>query len=46
VYLLITIVLALLGAAVGTDLINFSGVRMPEHPLEYSRKPRRVLGPF
>ena len=32
VYLLITIVLALLGAAVGTNLINFAGVTMPEVP--------------
>jgi hypothetical protein len=31
-YLLITIVLALLGAAVGTNLINFAGVTMPEVP--------------
>ncbi len=31
-YLLVTIVLALLGAAIGTNLINFSGVTLPEVP--------------
>jgi len=32
VYLLITIVLVLLGAAIGSNLINFSGVTLPEVP--------------
>ncbi len=31
-YLLVTIILVLLGAAIGTNLINFGGVTMPEVP--------------
>ena len=43
-YLLITIVLALLGAAVGTDLINFSGVTMPEAPSGVQQEAPQSLG--
>ena len=44
VYLLITIVLALLGAAVGTDLINFSGVTLPEAPGGVQQEAPQGLG--
>jgi hypothetical protein len=44
VYLLITIVLVLLGAAIGTDLINFSGVTLPEVPSSVQQDAPQSLG--
>ena len=44
VYLLIIIVLALLGAAVGTNLINFAGVTMPEVPSGVQQEAPQGLG--
>src|SRR5918998_545453 len=44
VYLLITIVLVLLGAAIGTDLINFSGVTLPEVPSGLQQEAPQGLG--
>jgi hypothetical protein len=43
-YLLVVVVLALLGAAVGTDLINFSGVTMPEAPSGVQQEAPQSLG--
>ena len=43
-YLLIAIVLVLLGAAIGTDLINFSGVTMPEVPSGVQQEAPQSLG--
>ena len=43
-YLLITIVLALLGAAIGTDLINFAGVTLPEVPSGVEQEAPQSLG--
>jgi len=44
VYLLVTIVLALLGAAIGTNLINFSGVTLPEVPSGVQQEAPESLG--
>jgi hypothetical protein len=44
VYLLVTIVLALLGAAIGTNLINFSGVTLPEVPSGVQQEAPKSLG--
>jgi hypothetical protein len=43
-YLLVVVVLALLGAAIGTDLINFSGVTMPEAPSGVQEEAPQSLG--
>ena len=43
-YLLITVVLALLGAAIGTDLINFSGVTLPDVPSGVRQEAPQSLG--
>jgi hypothetical protein len=43
-YLLVIIVLALLGAAVGTNLINFAGVTMPEVPSGVQQVAPQSLG--
>ena len=43
-YLLITVVLALLGAAIGTDLINFSGVTLPDVPSGVQQEAPQSLG--
>jgi hypothetical protein len=43
-YLLIVIVLALIGAAIGTDLINFAGVTMPEAPSGLEQEAPQSLG--
>ena len=43
-YLLVTIVLALLGAAVGTNLINFSGVTLPQVPAGVQQQAPQSLG--
>jgi hypothetical protein len=43
-YLLITVVLALIGAAIGTDLINFSGVTLPNVPSGVQQEAPQSLG--
>ena len=43
-YLLVVIVLVLLGAAIGTDLINFSGVTLPEIPSGVQQQAPQSLG--
>ena len=43
-YLLVTVVLALLGAAVGTNLINFSGITLPEVPSSVQQQAPQGLG--
>jgi hypothetical protein len=43
-YLLVAIVLVLLGAAIGTNLINFAGVTMPEVPSGVQQDAPQSLG--
>ena len=43
-YLLVTVVLALLGAAIGTNLINFSGITLPEVPSGVQQQAPQGLG--
>jgi hypothetical protein len=43
-YLLITVVLVLIGAAIGTDLINFSGVTLPSVPSGVQQEAPQSLG--
>jgi len=43
-YLLVTVVLALLGAAIGTNLINFSGITLPEVPSGVQQQAPQSLG--
>jgi hypothetical protein len=43
-YLLVMVALALLGAAVGTNLLNFSGVTLPEVPAGVQQEAPQNLG--